>query len=67
MTLNRTTGKSPIKIASISGYSDDRIDALAGILSGPIEVDAIVGDYLAEMNLSWRKAEMNLDASRGYD
>ncbi|KAM5347491.1 hypothetical protein ACJ41O_010496 [Fusarium nematophilum] len=67
MTPNNTAGRGPIKIGSISGYSGDRLDALAHILSGPIEVDAIVSDYLAEMNLSWRQAEMNLDESRGYD
>ncbi|KAJ3546565.1 hypothetical protein NM208_g1939 [Fusarium decemcellulare] len=67
MAEHDKASKRPIKIASISGYSDDRRDALANVLDGPIEVDAIVGDYLAEMNLSWRKAEMDVDASKGYD
>ncbi|KAI8650211.1 hypothetical protein NCS56_01473700 [Fusarium sp. Ph1] len=67
MTPNNTAGSGPITIGSISGYSGDRLDALARILSGPIQVDAIVGDYLAEMNLTWRQAEMTLDESRGYD
>lgn len=57
----------PIRVASISAYSGDRLDALASVLNGPIEVDGIVGDYLAEMNLSWRKAEMTRDSSQGYD
>lgn len=67
MTANTTARSGPITIGSISGYSGDRLDALARILSGPIQVDAIVGDYLAEMNLTWRQAEMNQDESRGYD
>ncbi|KAM5383468.1 hypothetical protein ACJZ2D_002161 [Fusarium nematophilum] len=60
-------GQRPIRIASISAYSGDRLNSLESVLSGPIHVDAIIGDYLAEMNLSWRKAEMTRDASKGYD
>lgn len=67
MTTRGEGPRGPIKIASISAYSGDRLDALASVLRGPIEVDAIVGDYLAEMNLSWRKAEMQQDPSRGGD
>ncbi|KAK5459725.1 hypothetical protein LTS15_003854 [Exophiala xenobiotica] len=67
MATNNHTGKKPIKVASISGYSGDRLDALATVLTGPIEVDAIVGDYLAEMNLSWRRAEMEQGISDGQD
>jgi hypothetical protein len=59
--------KRPIKVASIGGYSGDRLDALASVLTGPIEVDAIVGDFLAEMNLSWRKAEMVNGLGSGAD
>ncbi|KAF2799635.1 DUF1446-domain-containing protein [Melanomma pulvis-pyrius CBS 109.77] len=67
MATNIQMAKGPIKIASISGYSGDRFDALANVLSGPIEVDAVVGDYLAEMNLFWRKEEKNQEASKGFD
>jgi hypothetical protein len=53
--VNRTSGKGdgPIKIGVISACQGDRIDSLLQMLSGPIEVDAIVGDYLAELNLAW--------------
>lgn len=67
MAINNHVGKRPIKIASISGYSGDRLDALATVMTGPIQVDAIVGDYLAEMNLSWRKAEMEQGITSGED
>ncbi len=67
MASNEATPKRPIKIASSSAYSGDRLDALASVLSGPIEVDAIVGDYLAEMNLFWRKAEMDRQPGAGHD
>ncbi|KAH7124571.1 hypothetical protein EDB81DRAFT_846896 [Dactylonectria macrodidyma] len=59
--------KPAIKIASVSGYSGDRLDALVKVLSGPIQVDAVVGDYLAEMNLSWRRMEMDQDSLMGAD
>lgn len=62
---NRRT--RPIRIGSISACSGDRQDALARILSGPVDVDAIVGDYLAEMNLSWRKAEIEQQLGDGHD
>lgn len=67
MATSNQMSRGPIKIASISGYSGDRLDALANVLSGPTEVDAVVGDYLAEMNLSWRKQEMTQEASKGFD
>lgn len=54
-------------IGSVVACTGDRLDALARMLSGPIEVDAIVGDYLAEMNLSWRKAEMEQNIGDGHD
>ncbi|KIW34130.1 uncharacterized protein PV07_00926 [Cladophialophora immunda] len=67
MERNNHVDKRPIRIASISAYSGDRLDALATVMTGPIEVDAVVGDYLAEMNLSWRKAEMEHGITSGED
>ncbi|KAF4547619.1 Hypothetical protein D9617_39g039540 [Elsinoe fawcettii] len=64
---NQAVKHGPINIGCVSGYSGDRIDALAQMLDGPIQVDAIVGDYLAEMNLAWRKAEAEAGLTSGED
>lgn len=67
MATNGIVSKGPIRIASISAYSGDRLDALANVLNGPLEIHAIIGDYLAEMNLSWRKAEIEKNVGTGAD
>ncbi|KAJ9495732.1 hypothetical protein H2202_008775 [Exophiala xenobiotica] len=59
--------KGPIKIGVISACQGDRADSLLQTLSGPIEVDAIVGDYLAELNLAWHAMQYEKDQSAGYD
>ena len=50
-----------VLVGTMAACTGDRSDALQQLLSGPIKPDALVGDYLAEINLSWRAAEMEKD------
>ena len=59
--------RRPIKIGVISACQGDRVDSLLQQLSGDLEVDAIVGDYLAELNLAWHAMQFEKDRSAGYD
>ncbi len=56
-----------VLVGTMAACTGDRSDALLQLLSGPIQPDAIVGDYLAEINLSWRAAEMEKDGDAGFD
>ncbi|PVH77489.1 DUF1446-domain-containing protein [Cadophora sp. DSE1049] len=56
-----------VLVGTMAACTGDRSDALQQLLSGPIQPDALVGDYLAEINLSWRAAEMETDESAGFD
>ncbi|MCJ1300527.1 hypothetical protein MMC08_003324 [Hypocenomyce scalaris] len=56
-------GKRPIKIGVISACQGDRIDSLLQMLSGPIEIDGVAGDYLAELNLAWHAMKYEKDQS----
>lgn len=60
-------GTRPINIAGISACGGDRLDALLKTISGPIPIDAICGDYLAELNLAWLSKELADDPSKGYE
>ena len=56
-----------VLVGTMAACTGDRSDALQQLLSGPIQPDALVGDYLAEINLSWRAAEMEKDEAAGFD
>lgn len=56
-----------VLVGTMAACTGDRSDALQQLLSGPIKPDALVGDYLAEINLSWRAAEMEKDEAAGFD
>ena len=60
-------GTRPIVIAGISACGGDRLDALLRTISGPTPVDAICGDYLAELNLAWLSSQLADDPSKGYE
>ena len=60
-------GTRPIVIAGISACGGDRLDALLQTISGPTPVDAICGDYLAELNLAWLSSQLADDPSKGYE
>ncbi|MGQ0626139.1 MAG: acyclic terpene utilization AtuA family protein [Sporichthyaceae bacterium] len=49
--MNATQRGRPIRIANCSGFNGDRRSAITEILAGD-PVDAIVGDYLAEITLA---------------
>ncbi|KAH7413097.1 hypothetical protein BKA64DRAFT_771061 [Cadophora sp. MPI-SDFR-AT-0126] len=56
-----------VLVGTMAACTGDRSDALQQLLSGPIQIDALVGDYLAEINLSWRAAELEKDEAAGFD
>jgi hypothetical protein len=60
-------GTRPINIGGISACGGDRLDALLETISGPIPIDAICGDYLAELNLAWLSKELADDPKKGYE
>jgi Acyclic terpene utilisation family protein AtuA len=60
-------GTRPIVIGGISACGGDRSDALLATISGPIPVDAICGDYMAELNLAWLSHELAADPTKGYE
>jgi len=49
-------GTRPIVIGGIAACGGDRLDGLLKTLSGPIQLDAVCGDYLAELSLAWLSA-----------
>jgi hypothetical protein len=60
-------GTRPIITAHISACGGDRKDALLRTISGSIPVDAISGDYLAELNLAWLSTQLADDDTKGYE
>jgi hypothetical protein len=60
-------GTRPIVIGGIAACGGDRLDAFLRTISGPIQVDAVCGDYLAELNLAWLSKELADDPSKGYE
>jgi Acyclic terpene utilisation family protein AtuA len=60
-------GTRPIIAAHISACGGDRKDALLRTISGPIPVDAVTGDYLAELNLAWLSTQLADDPTKGYE
>jgi hypothetical protein len=60
-------GTRPLILGGISACGGDRLDALRETISGPIQVDAICGDYLAELNLAWLSSQLKDDPSKGYE
>jgi Acyclic terpene utilisation family protein AtuA len=60
-------GQRPLISAHISACGGDRKDALLRTISGPIQVDTVSGDYLAELNLAWLSSQMAADPSKGYE
>lgn len=60
-------GTRPINIGGISACGGDRLDALLKILSGPIPIDAVCGDYMAELNIAWLSKELADDPTKGYE
>ncbi|GJJ09036.1 hypothetical protein Clacol_003258 [Clathrus columnatus] len=57
----------PVLIGNVSAATGDRLDAISRMLTGTYKVDALVGDWLSEMNLSWRAFEHMKDPQKGYD
>ncbi|KAI2814150.1 hypothetical protein CBS115989_8774 [Aspergillus niger] len=58
--------KRSIRIGNCSGAGGDGPDQLYRLATeGPI--DAIFGDYLAEVNIAWRALEMQEDPELGYE
>src|SRR5579862_2336540 len=60
-------GTRPIITAHISACGGDRKDALLRTISGEIPVDAISGDYIAEVNLAWLSSQLAEDPTKGYE
>lgn len=60
-------GTRPIVTAHISACGGDRKDALLRTISGEIPIDAISGDYLAELNLAWLSKQLADDPTKGYE
>lgn len=55
-----------IRIANISGATGDDPGAMKRMVEKE-EIDAITGDFLSEMNISWNSIEMQSTPSSGYD
>ena len=62
-----SVGKRPIIVSNISACGGDRKDALLRTLEGPIPIDAICGDYLAELNLAWLSEQVKQNLDLGYE
>jgi hypothetical protein len=60
-------GTRPIIAAHISACGGDHKDGLLRTISGAIPVDAVTGDYLAELNLAWLSTQLADDPTKGYE
>ncbi|MGV9713921.1 acyclic terpene utilization AtuA family protein [Gordonia sp. NPDC003424] len=58
-------GRQPIRIANFSGYLGDRRTAIDEVMDGD-PVDAMIGDYLAEITLASLSAAYQRDPGKGY-
>jgi hypothetical protein len=56
----------PVRIANISGFYGDRIDAAREMLDGPDPIDVLTGDYLAELTMLILWKARRKDPSAGY-
>lgn len=56
----------PVRIANISGFYGDRAGAAREMLDGPIAVDVLTGDYLAELTMLILWKARRKDPSAGY-
>ncbi|KAK9447747.1 uncharacterized protein V1518DRAFT_420313 [Limtongia smithiae] len=61
------TGNRPIHIANVSGATGDAPHEMLRMLRDAPDIDAITGDWLSEMNISWNAIEMRSDPTSGYD
>ncbi|KEF59614.1 uncharacterized protein A1O9_04460 [Exophiala aquamarina CBS 119918] len=60
-------GKRPILVGSVSGSTGDRLDGLKSMLRGDIIIDAIIGDWLSEVNLASRSLQLRAGKKGGYE
>lgn len=58
-------GERPVRIANFSGYFGDRATAFDEAMGGD-DIDALIGDYLAEFTLATLSARYRDDPSQGY-
>ena len=56
----------PLRIANISGFYGDRIEAASEMMAGPDRVDVLTGDYLAELTMLILWKARRRDSSAGY-
>jgi Acyclic terpene utilisation family protein AtuA len=58
--------KAPIRIGNMAGGVGDQHTAFHRMITqGPI--DAVVGDWLSEMNIAWRAMSMQSDPKSGFE
>ncbi len=55
-----------VRIANVSGFYGDRLQATAEMLAGPDPVDVLTGDYLAELTMLILWKARQKDPSAGY-
>ncbi|KAK5045786.1 hypothetical protein LTR84_008879 [Exophiala bonariae] len=60
-------GTRPVLIGNVSGSTGDRLDALKSMLKGSTTVDAIIGDWLSEVNLASRALQLRAGSKGGYE
>ena len=56
----------PVRIANVSGFYGDRLQAAAEMLAGPDPIDVMTGDYLAELTMLILWKARQKDPSAGY-
>lgn len=59
--------KRPIRIVSVSGAMLDRLEGMTSFLQDSGPIDAIMGDWLSEINLATLAMEKEEDPSKGYE
>ncbi|KAL4808373.1 hypothetical protein BDV18DRAFT_167928 [Aspergillus unguis] len=64
---NPDRGQRPIVIGNVAGAMEDAPDAMLRMVSGKKHLDAITGDWAAELNIAWNAIRKYNDPAKGYE
>ncbi|QKX57326.1 uncharacterized protein TRUGW13939_04438 [Talaromyces rugulosus] len=57
----------PIVIGNVAGAMEEAPDAMYRMVTGKKHIDAITGDWAAELNIAWNAIRKYQDPSKGYE
>ncbi|KAJ0415936.1 hypothetical protein BJY00DRAFT_250634 [Aspergillus carlsbadensis] len=64
---SHAAGRRPVVIGNVAGAMEDAPDAMLRMVSGEKHLDAITGDWAAELNIAWNAIRKYNDPSKGYE